>query len=207
MASTSTPAESKQGFVFLNISFFPSVINGRINITKFLNAASDLLGLVERLGKVFAPVKYDMQGNIDKIKKHFKFNEESCLLELMLEEKSRKEHIGTESVLWLNRALHFFELVFQEIIVALQADNYDINMKDVFTVAYEGSVKKYHNWITQQLFTIICKMSPTFPQITKSLEVENEIKSFESILTNFNVTLHLVRCKIDDFMNDNNIVS
>lgn len=29
-------------------------------------------------------------------------------------------------------------------------------MKDVFTVAYEGSVKKYHNWITQQLFTVSC---------------------------------------------------
>lgn len=54
-------------------------------------------------------------------------------------------------------------------------------------------------------FQLICKMSPTFPQITKSLEVNDDMKSFETILTNFNVTLNLTRCKIDDFMSDNNL--
>lgn len=30
----------------------------------------------------------------------------------------------------------------------------DVNMKEIFTKAYEGSVKQYHGWITQQLFSV-----------------------------------------------------
>lgn len=52
------------------------------------------------------------------------------------------------------RALMFFELAFVEILEHLKSRNYDVNMKKIFTVAYEGSVRKYHNWVTQQLFTV-----------------------------------------------------
>lgn len=51
------------------------------------------------------------------------------------------------------RALLFFELVFVDILENLQAKK-EINMKYVFTKAYEGSVKKYHSWVTQQLFIV-----------------------------------------------------
>lgn len=54
----------------------------------------------------------------------------------------------------LFRALLFFELAFQEIIACLQANECDVSMKKIFTVAYEGSVKMYHNWVTQQIFTV-----------------------------------------------------
>lgn len=52
------------------------------------------------------------------------------------------------------RALLFFELVFQETIACLKLNNYESGMKKIFSVAYEGSVKKYHNWVTQQIFTV-----------------------------------------------------
>lgn len=52
------------------------------------------------------------------------------------------------------RALLFFELVFQETIACLKLNNYDSGMKKIFSVAYEGSVKQYHNWVTQQIFTV-----------------------------------------------------
>lgn len=198
---------NETGFFFENMKHFPPVINGRINIAEFLEASSDLVCLVDRLGTVFAPVKFDMQGNIEKIRKYFKCDKNSCLLELMIEEASNGKNTASEGVLWLNRALLFFELVFGEIIEHLKSNNHDVNMKKVFTVAYEGSVKKYHNWVTQQIFTLICKMCPTFLQILKSFEADNNIKAFEEKLTSLNITLHLVRCKIDDFIKDHNLLS
>lgn len=125
---------------------------------------------------------------------------------LMLEEINNGKAPVTEGVLWLNRALLFFELVFVDILENLQAKK-EINMKYVFTKAYEGSVKKYHSWVTQQLFIFICKMSPTFAQMIKSFGVDGDIKSFETKLASFNITLHLNRCKIDDFFKDNNLFS
>lgn len=45
-------------------------------------------------------------------------------------------------------------------------------------------------------------MSPTLPQIMKSIEVDNDVKEFETNLTRFNINLHLVRCRIDDFFKE-----
>ncbi|XP_045784815.1 glycolipid transfer protein isoform X1 [Maniola jurtina] len=203
MASSSE--ENQNCFSFEAVKSFPSVANGKINIICFLEATSDLISLVGRLGKAFAPVKYDMQGNVDKIKMHYDYDKDSCLLELMLDEHSKGQHTAVEGVLWLNRALLFFELAFREIILCLQSRNYDENMKKIFTVAYEGSVKKYHNWFTQQLFALICKMSPTLPQIMKSFEIENS-DAFEMRLISFNATLNPVRSKIDDFFKEHNML-
>ncbi|XP_068629832.1 glycolipid transfer protein [Battus philenor] len=192
-------------FILEEINFFPSIVNGRLNFVGFMRAISDLLVLIDRLGKVFTPVKLDMQGNIDKIKKHYKYNEDSCLFELMLEEINKGKPVAAEGVLWLNRALLFFELTFKEMLINLKSEQYDANMKKVFRSAYEGSVKKYHSWITQQLFNTMCKMSPTMPQILKSFQVDNNVKGFEARLSNFNETIHLVRCEIDNFFNNNNL--
>ncbi|CAH2074204.1 unnamed protein product, partial [Iphiclides podalirius] len=156
-----------------------------------MKATSGLLVLIDRLGKVFAPVKHDMQGNIDKIKKHYRCEEDACLLQLMLEEVQKGKPIAAEGVLWLNRALLFFELTFQEMLLCLKAKQYDVNMKNIFTAAYKGSVKQYHNWITQQLFHTICKMSPTMPQILNSFNVDHRVEEFEKRLSNFNKTLHV----------------
>nr|XP_026494909.1 glycolipid transfer protein isoform X1 [Vanessa tameamea]XP_026494910.1 glycolipid transfer protein isoform X1 [Vanessa tameamea] len=200
MDSTSTAAKNSNSQDLIPFSY----VNGKINVIEFLEAVKNLITLVDRLGKVFAPIKYDMEGNVEKIKK-YEYSEDSCLLELMAKEHSKGESKSAEGVLWLNRALLFFELLFQEIIVCLQSNNYDVNMKNIYTIAYEGSVKKYHNWVSQQLFALICKMSPTLPQILKSLEVEHDISGFETRLTSFNKTLHIVRSKIDTFFKDQNM--
>ncbi|KAI8435143.1 hypothetical protein MSG28_003519 [Choristoneura fumiferana] len=101
MAST-TITEHK--YSFENLKDYPPVINGRINALKFLEATVELLRIVESLGKLFAPVRYDMEGNITKIKK-LHVTDKSCLLELMLDECSKGKPVATEGLLWLNRAL------------------------------------------------------------------------------------------------------
>ncbi|XP_013146340.1 PREDICTED: glycolipid transfer protein [Papilio polytes] len=192
-------------FILEEINYFPSVTNGRLNFIEFIKASSDLLILIDRLGKIFTPVKHDIQGNIDKIKKYYKYDENSCLLELMLEEVKNGKPMGAEGVLWLNRALLFFELTFHGILANLKTEPNEVNMKKVYISAYEGSVKKYHGWVTQQLFNTMCKMAPTLPQILKSFEIENNINAFESRLSNFNEALHLVRWEIDKFFENNNL--
>ncbi|XP_045542702.1 glycolipid transfer protein [Papilio machaon] len=192
-------------FILEEINYFPSVVNGKLHFIGFIKASSDLLILIDRLGKIFTPVKHDIQGNIDKIKKYYKYDENSCLLDLMLEEVKNGKPLGAEGVLWLNRALLFFELTFHGILDNLKSDPNEVNMKKVYMSAYEGSVKKYHGWMTQQLFNTMCKMAPTLPQILKSFEVENNINVFESKLAIFNEALHLVRWEIDKFFEDNNL--
>lgn len=184
-----------------------SYVNGKINVIEFLEATSSLIKVIERLGKAFAPVKYDMEGNVEKIKKYYKYDNNSCLLELMAEEYTKGKSEAAEGILWLNRALLFFELIFQQIIVSLQTNNNEVDMNKIYNMAYEGSVKKYHNWITQQLFALICKVAPNFTQILKSFEGENNLNQFEEKLTNFNSTLHPVRTKIDDFFRERNMFS
>ncbi|XP_053625387.1 glycolipid transfer protein [Plodia interpunctella] len=204
MTSNTAPTSESIKF-YENIVHFPPVINGRINLVQFLEATSDLVSIVDRIGKVFTPVKYDIQGNIDKIKKNYDYDENSCLLELMLGEISQGKITAAEGILWLNRTLLFFEITLEEVIRYLRSDNYDVNMDKIFSVAYEKSLKKYHNWITQQIFVVICKMSPSLPQMMKSLDVCDDINAFETKINNFKVTIHLNRCKIDDFFNDNDI--
>ncbi|CAG9783641.1 unnamed protein product [Diatraea saccharalis] len=201
MASTSDTSH----IFFYNLKEFPLIIDGRINLTDFLAATNDLVILVERLGKIFKPVKYDMQGNIDKIKSFYVFDGSSCLLEVMLNEINDGKCNGAEGVLWLNRAILFFELIFQEILKCLQVNNYDINLTKIYIIAYESSVKKYHNWVIQQLFALICKMSPSFKEIMSSLEVEKDMGGFELKLASYNDKLHLIRCKIDDFFVEHNL--
>ncbi|KAI5636311.1 glycolipid transfer protein (GLTP) domain-containing protein [Phthorimaea operculella] len=203
MASNSDLNEEPQKF-YKTLKHFPTVLNGRIKVIEFLEASQDLIRVVDHLGTAVAPVKYDMQGNIDKIKKYFKYDESSCLLELMYNETAKGKP-GTESVVWLNRAILFFELTFQELIGLLQENNLNVPIKKVLTVAYEGSVKKYHNWVTQQIFSLICKMAPTIPQFLKSIEADDDLEVFRTALTTFNIKVHLIRCKIDDFIKENNL--
>ncbi|XP_038215524.1 glycolipid transfer protein [Zerene cesonia] len=204
MAGSSTQTQKKNNFEDLN--YFPPIQNGRINLAEFVKATSDLVSIVDCLGKMFNPVKYDMQGNIDKIKNNFTYDENSCLFELILKEKSESGNTGAEATLWLNRALLFFELTFTGILQDLKSEvnGDDIDMKSIFSSAYEGSVKKYHNWIVQRLFTVICKMSPTFPQIITSLGLES-VESFENKMATFTSSLQVVRLAIDNFFKDNGL--
>lgn len=48
-------------------------------------------------------------------------------------------------------------------------------------------------------------MSPSLLQILKAFEVEDDLKLFETSLVKFNITLHLNRCKIDDFFKDHQL--
>ncbi|KAJ8722810.1 hypothetical protein PYW07_003990 [Mythimna separata] len=205
MASTSTSSDnvSKDCF-FLAIRQYPPVINGKINITEFIDASTDLVAIVERLGTIFAPVRYDLQRNVDKMKKLFKYDNNSCLLELMLAETTIGKP-GAESVLWLNRGMLFFEIMFTQILCHVRANNIDVNMKKIFTVAYEGSIKRYHNWITQQLFTFICKTSPSLPDVIKAFEMKDNLKLFGTKVESLHAAVHVVRCKIDNFFKENNI--
>lgn len=189
------------------IKVFPDVFQEKIDVIEFLEASTYLVSLVDKLGKVFAPVKYDMQGNIDKIKKCYDTQKDACLLQLMTTERSKGQLVATESVLWLNRALLFFELLFLQIIQILKTANCNLctSMTKIFTVAYEGSVKKHHNWVNKQLFTFMCKMSPNLQSILSSLGMDDDPEAFQSDMITFNESLTKVRSKIDNYFESNKL--
>lgn len=63
----------------------------------------------------------------------------------------------------------------------------------------------YYLQLICYFFQLICKMSPSLLQILKAFEVEDDLKLFETSLVKFNITLHLNRCKIDDFFKDHQL--
>ncbi|XP_041976954.1 glycolipid transfer protein-like [Aricia agestis] len=140
-----------------------------------------------------------------KIKKFYTYNEDTCLLALMLDEKSRGRDEGAEGVLWLNRSLLFFELVFEEIIKSLQRKEIDASIKTILTTAYNGSVKKYHNWVTQKIFYLILNISPSLPQMLKLLDPSQNMEEFEKRLIELHYCLKIIRCRIDTFFQENNM--
>lgn len=84
--------------------------NNAINTTKFLDAAEELTKLFDLLGSVaFNPVKNDIIGNINKIRKRQLAapTESETLQDLVLNELKTKKHDATEGLVWLVRYATF----------------------------------------------------------------------------------------------------
>ncbi|XP_011300423.1 putative protein PLEKHA9 isoform X3 [Fopius arisanus] len=87
---------------------FPQVINGEIDTNKFLNASRNFIQIIDKFGKVFIPLKYDMQNNIEKLSQRYNANKSShaSLQSLILSENNtEKNSVTAEALLWLTRSL------------------------------------------------------------------------------------------------------
>ena len=85
--------------------------NNAINTTKFLDAAEELTKLFDLLGSVaFNPVKNDIIGNINKIRKRQLAApaESETLQELVINELKTKKHEASEGLVWLVRYIFSF---------------------------------------------------------------------------------------------------
>ncbi|PSN53049.1 hypothetical protein C0J52_03966 [Blattella germanica] len=71
---------------------FPEVINGKIDTSKFLESSKVVVCLVDKFGKVFKPVKYDMAGNIEILSRLCPTRSE-LLLTLALGQEVKEEAI------------------------------------------------------------------------------------------------------------------
>ncbi|XP_015605495.1 glycolipid transfer protein [Cephus cinctus] len=143
---------------------FPEVIDGKIATEEFLAAAQGIVRMVDKFGKLFAPVKYDMQGNIDKINTKYNSNRQQHLTLqdlILLEKAGGRDLIATDALLWLRRGLYMIQLFFEEIIEDHKAGRRTEDLGAFLKKAYKEALEPFHGWMAQQLFNLIARMVPT----------------------------------------------
>ncbi|XP_057304750.1 pleckstrin homology domain-containing family A member 8-like isoform X1 [Hydractinia symbiolongicarpus] len=144
--------------------------DGLIPTSSFLAACSSIVPVFDSLGSTtFAPVKMDIQGNIQKIKLKyetdvmaFEFLQNIVFQELKSNEHNAKNS-ATDALLWLKRALEFI-LVFLSEVSKGQRD-----LANAAGIAYERSLKKYHGWIVRGVFALAVKSCPYYKDFIKAL--------------------------------------
>ncbi|XP_012282390.1 glycolipid transfer protein [Orussus abietinus] len=151
---------------------FPKIHEGKIPTEEFLTASRGVVHMVDKFGKLFAPVKYDMQGNIDKLTTKYTLDREShdTLQDMILLEKAAGETIiATDALLWLRRGLHMILLFFEKIIEDHKADKATEDLVAFLKKSYKEALEPYHGWMAQQLFGLLSRLVPTRSQLLLAL--------------------------------------
>ncbi|VEN34588.1 unnamed protein product [Callosobruchus maculatus] len=146
----------------------------KIKTFDFLQASVSAVALIERFGKIFSPVIYDMGGNISKLTDKYKEDEES---NLYLEDMILKEHaegglIAADALLWLRRGLNFLSMFFQLVIEDTLADRCASDLAPLLRRAYSETLEPYHGWLGMQLFNVLSRFAPTRRQLFYTLALE-----------------------------------
>ncbi|CAG2057010.1 unnamed protein product [Timema podura] len=157
------PSESEKTFFTTTQMPFPDILNGKVHTQQFLEASKGVVALVDKFGKVFAPIKYDMSGNIEKLTKTYSDNPEryTYLNDMVLHEKEKGGNVATDALLWLRRALHFVYTFFHCIVEDTEKGRKTEDLVPFLKKAYKDVLERYHGWMAQQLFSLLSRMCPT----------------------------------------------
>ncbi|KAI9763126.1 MAG: hypothetical protein M1840_000891 [Geoglossum simile] len=131
--------------------------DGGISTNDFLEAAKSLTTLFDILGSVaFSPVKTDMLGNVEKIRKYqttLGGSEQSESLQSLVG-KGNKDAV--EGLLWLVRGLNFTANALR-----LNIANDTEELSASFRKAYTGTLKPHHNIVVRTLFNVAMSATPS----------------------------------------------
>lgn len=139
---------------FSKLNGFPEDFDGgKIRTTKFLDASSEVIGMLESFGKLFNPIVSDMKGNVDKLHNCYQQDEkESCYLEdMVLKDQACNNNISRSSLLWLKRALEFIERFFWHI---LNDETHSKALNSHIKSAYKETLQTYHGYLLQKTFGV-----------------------------------------------------
>lgn len=141
-----------------------------IETAQFLACCQSVLPVFNVLGgKVFSPIRADIQGNIDKLNEKYNTDKNGfARLMAMLQKEVDEGRNATsgraiEALLWLKRALEFILNFLSEI------HGGNENLADCATKAYNGTLKQYHNWIVQKLFAVAVHAMPSLRTFKREL--------------------------------------
>lgn len=184
-----SPSKNKDT-VFVNEIevLFPELIDEKIRTVEFLDAARGVVRIVEKLGKVFAPVKYDIQGNIDKLTARYAMDKEknATLQDMILLEKAENttntKLVAVDALLWLTRGLHMILLFFEKIVEDAKTGTPTDDLVAFLKKSYKEALEPYHGWMAQQLFDLLSRMVPSRPQFLQAIN-SKQINE-ESLLIN-----------------------
>lgn len=141
-----------------------------IETAEFLACCRSVLPVFNVLGgTAFAPIKADIQGNINKLNEKYSTDKDSfARLMAMLQKEVDEGRNATsgraiESLLWLKRALEFILSFLSEI------HSGNDNLADCATKAYNGTLKRYHNWLVQKVFAFAVLAMPSMRTFKRDL--------------------------------------
>jgi len=189
---------------------FPEIIDDKINTEQFLQAARDVVRTVDKFGKLFAPVRYDMQGNIDKLTIRYAMDKtaNSTLQDMILLEKSTEKNlIAVDALMWLRRALHLILLFFERIVETHKSEEPTEDLVAFLREAYKETLEPYHGWMAQQLFNLLSRMTPSRSQLLLAL-ADGEAEKEKITLSNMELSLINLRKNVialKAFYNDHNL--
>lgn len=170
-AASYTEGRNPTEFLICRIPF-PDVVQEKISTKEFLEASAHVVVLVEKLGKIFAPVKYDMQGNIAKLNTRFATDPEtnSTLQDMILKEHTtEKSLVAADALVWLTRTLHLILRFFEKILEDSKTSEPSEDLVAILKNAYKETLEPYHGWMTQQLFGLVARATPTRTALLRTL--------------------------------------
>ncbi|KAG7288146.1 hypothetical protein NEMBOFW57_007670 [Staphylotrichum longicolle] len=129
-----------------------------ISTVEFLDAAESLTTMFDLLGSVaFSPVKKDMMGNVEKLRKRLLAAplESQNLQDLVRNELKTKSHTATEGLLWLVRGLEFTCIALSQNLA-----NHDHELSESFRSAYGVTLKPHHSFLIKPVFSAAMSACP-----------------------------------------------
>ncbi|KAI4461654.1 glycolipid transfer protein-related [Holotrichia oblita] len=90
-----------------NLQFGYNAEISKVATSEFLEHSKHVVQIIEKMGKMFAPLKYDMNGNINKITTTYLKNEEAhhYLEDMVLIEQADGGGITIDALQWLRRLI------------------------------------------------------------------------------------------------------
>jgi len=147
----------------VSLNGFPEELHpsGKILTISFIEASSEVIGIIGSFGKLFTPVVMDMQGNVDRLKAHYQQDEKTRMFieDMILSDKDQATHSW---LLWLKRALEMIERFFwfvlnDDNVITQKTDN----MQPLINQAYNEVLKPYHGFFLQNGFKLINRYMPS----------------------------------------------
>uniref|UniRef100_A0A6U1G441 Glycolipid transfer protein domain-containing protein n=1 Tax=Tetraselmis chuii TaxID=63592 RepID=A0A6U1G441_9CHLO len=150
--------------------------NGNIRTSKFLDACSAVLPIVDKLGTGFMIVKGDINGNITRLRDRAATNPERYEDFFLIVKDDCAELNGkyassssvTKGMLWLKRAMQFVSGLIQKMV----ADK-SMTVSQAASTTYKETLSNYHGMITGGAFSMALKLVPARETFLSKLECED----------------------------------
>ncbi|EDW30804.1 GL13416 [Drosophila persimilis] len=185
---------------FKALKGFPGNAADKIETRAFLDAALEIVTVIETFGKLFTPVINDMNGNIDKLSRVYGENVlKHHYLEDMIVLNIKGENVAPNALLWLKRGLQLICIFFENI---YNDDQKQEALKHHLQNAYERTLKQYHGFIVQSTIKIIYAWVPTRKQLLGQGEDQEENLA---VMSDYLPTMRAQLNKIDALLKAHNL--
>ncbi|KAK4188463.1 glycolipid transfer protein domain-containing protein [Podospora australis] len=122
-----------------------------ISTTEFLDAAESLTTMFDLLGSVaFFPVKKDLLGNVQKLRKRQLAApaESETIQDLVKNEIKSKSHTATEGLVWLVRGLDFTCIALKQ-----NVSDSGEELSNSFRSSYDQTLRTHHSFFVKTIFS------------------------------------------------------